>query len=58
MENEGGIGSAGGMVERKESYNSGRSREMGGPRPPTVSLLFSSLRKGENVLKSSYPSSY
>ncbi|KAL7415736.1 hypothetical protein BDY24DRAFT_268643 [Mrakia frigida] len=36
MENEGGIGSAGGMVERKESYNSGRSREMGGPRPPTM----------------------
>jgi len=40
MENDGGL-AAGGMVERKESYNSGRSREMGGPRPPTVRSFFS-----------------
>lgn len=34
MEND-GLG-AGGMVERKTSFNSYNSRENGGPRPPTM----------------------
>jgi hypothetical protein len=36
MENDGLGGGAGGMLERKTSYQSYNSRENGGPRPPTM----------------------